>query len=172
MKTKIFVILITLLLIGGCATSKISRVNKSLKVSHEVKTIALSPEENVIADAIGIELFNRGIRIIDSNETTEMMLQAGIKTLKFIGRKSLRKLKEKGIDAYMTVHGYMTSEGNPGSLSVRLTSTHTGEIIAGISWQSGWGGMRGSIAHNIMTSNINDAAEEIADEIILRLKGR
>ena len=107
---------------------------------------------------------------MDSNETTELMVRSNMVDLKFLGRKNLRILKDSGIDGYLTVKAIFHSDGKPSSVSARLSSTHTGELLAGISWQAGWGGQYGSLSHNIMSQNLNDAAEEIAEELVSRFR--
>lgn len=166
---KKIILTVLIVFLFGCATSKLSKSKVRLGSSHPVKVIALAPDGGLMADAIGIELYNHGIRVVDSNETTEIMIQSDISNLKYLERKNLRILKDSGIDGYLTVKVVFMSDGKPSSVSARLSSTHTGELLAGVSWQAGWGGMYGSIAHNIMSQNVNDAAEEIAKELVERL---
>ena len=170
MKKNIVLFVLILILLMGCASSKISKYLKTRDYSHSVEVIALAPDGGVMADAIGIELYNRGIRVMDSNETTGLMMRSNINKLEYLNPKNLRILKENGIDGYLTVKSVFHQDGKPSSVSARLSSTHTGELLAGISWQAGWGGMYGSIAHNIMSQNLNDAAEEIAEELMDRIK--
>lgn len=167
MKQIILFIVVTFF-VNGCATSRISNSKINIGKSHSVKVIALAPDGGLMADAIGIELYNLGLRVVDSNETTEIMVQSNIASLKFLGKKNLRILKDSGIDGYLTVKSFFKADGKPSSVSARLSSTHTGELLAGISWQAGWGGMQGSIAHNIMSQNLNEAAEEIAKALVER----
>ena len=61
-----------------------------------------------------------------------------------------------------TVGGY---DGKPQSASVRLTSTRTGAIVAGLSWQNGWGGEPGSMLDRTKRKDMAEAADEIAKEI-------
>lgn len=168
MKNLVLLLLVILFSIS-CASSKISKSKINVKSSHRVNVIAMAPDGGVMADAIGIELYNLGIRVVDSNETTEIMIRSNVASLKFLERKNLRILKDAGIDGYLTIKAVFLADGKPSSVSARLSSTHTGELLAGISWQAGWGGMYGSIAHNVMSQNVNDAAEEIANELSERL---
>ncbi len=60
-------------------------------------------------------------------------------------------------------------DGQPQSASVRVNSTRNGKIIAGVSWQNGWGGMAGSIADRTMRQDLTEAAVEITDSLVEQL---
>jgi hypothetical protein len=60
-------------------------------------------------------------------------------------------------------------DGKPQSASVRLNSTKTGAIVAGVSWQNGWGGQAGSMADRMQRKDLADAADEIARNIAKNL---
>ena len=70
---------------------------------------------------------------------------------------------------HLTHPGADGNDGLPQSASVRINSTHTGEILAGVSWQNGWGGQSGSIADRTMRKDLTKAAEEIVSEIVSTL---
>jgi len=86
--------------------------------------------------------------------------------------QGLEKLQKKGIDAYLTVKGASAYDGQVQSASARASSTHTGRIIAGVSWQNGWGGRAGSIADRTMRKGLAEAAKEIADALAESLPQR
>jgi len=79
--------------------------------------------------------------------------------------QGLSRLKEKGIDAYLTVKSAGAYDNQPQSASARATSTHSGRVIAGISWQNGWGGQAGSMADRTMRKGLAEAAQEIASAL-------
>ncbi len=56
------------------------------------------------------------------------------------------------------------------SVSARVTSTHTGQIISGVSWQNGDGGVPGSPADRVMRQGLAEAAQTIAKEIAKNLR--
>jgi hypothetical protein len=51
-----------------------------------------------------------------------------------------------------------------------MNSTDTGQILAGVTWQNGWGGECGSMADRTMRSGLSQAARQIADALAARLK--
>ena len=53
-------------LMSACGGSKVS-LTPGQPVGHAVNTIALAPSGGLLADAIGIELFNRGYTVVDTS---------------------------------------------------------------------------------------------------------
>ena len=75
MKTISVTLLLALVAtLGGCATSKISSAPVSIQRAHDVKVIAFAPGGGLVADAVGVELANRGFTVIDSSTTSNMMV--------------------------------------------------------------------------------------------------
>ncbi len=64
------VLIFVLLILASCAGSKVSTVGMLSSPTHAVRSIAMAPSGGLLADAIAVELFNRGYTVIDSNETT------------------------------------------------------------------------------------------------------
>jgi hypothetical protein len=129
--------------------------------------VALAPSGGVLADAIGIELFNRGFNVIDASEMSNLMARLNIYEIELSTPKNLSILSEQGIDAVLSVKAATGFDGLPQSASVRATRTSTGEIIAGLSWENGWGGSAGSIADRSMRKDVASAAEEIVDGLLV-----
>ena len=73
------------------------------------------------------------------------------------------------MDAVLSARAVAGYDNTPQSASVRVNSTHTGDILAGISWQNGWGGQAGSMADRTMRADLSQAASEIAEELANRL---
>lgn len=172
MKMKNLNIIWFLLLAGimsGCASSQVSRLPVAAKPSHPVKAIALAPEGGLLAEAVGIELSNLGYTIIDSSSTSKLMVRLNIDEVEIATPQGLEKLKNKGIDAFLTVKGSGAYDGQVQNASARASSTHTGRIIAGVSWQNGWGGQAGSIADRTMRKGLTEAAQEIAHALATSL---
>jgi hypothetical protein len=61
-------------------------------------------------------------------------------------------------------------DDQPQSATARVNSTHNGRVLAGASWQNGWGGRAGSIADRTMRRGLAQAAREIADALVPRLR--
>jgi hypothetical protein len=51
-----------------------------------------------------------------------------------------------------------------------MTSTQTGEVLAGVTWQNGWGGMAGSISDRVMRKGLSEAASEISAALAERMR--
>lgn len=135
-----------------CHTSQVSRlpVITGGQSTHSVGAIAMAPEGGLLAEAVGIELSNLGYIIIDSASISKLLVRLNMDEVEIATPQGLGKLKEKGIDAFLTVKSAGAYDGQIQNASARASSTHTGRIIAGVSWQNGWGGMAGSIADRTM----------------------
>ena len=46
-----------------------------------------------------------------------------------------------------------------------MTSTENGALIAGVTWQNGFGGQAGSVVDRVMRKGLSQAASEIANEL-------
>lgn len=113
-----------------------------------------------------MELFNDGVTVIDPEQTRGILGHLGISEIQIATPESYVALHKAGIDALLVVKGVMAYDGTPESASVRLTSMPTGEVVAGLTWQNGWGGMRGSIADRTMRKNLAQAASEISGALM------
>jgi hypothetical protein len=51
-----------------------------------------------------------------------------------------------------------------------LSSTENGALIAGVTWQNGFGGQAGSVADRVMRKGLAQAATEIANELAGRIR--
>jgi hypothetical protein len=156
----------------ACAGSRISTVSlgDGRKVDHPVKTIAMAPSGGLFADAIAVELANRGFHVIDTAQTSQLLVRLNLNEVEVTQPQNLARLRDGGIDAYLSARAAAGYDGRPQSASVRVNSTYNGTIIAGLSWQNGWGGMAGSMADRTMRKDLVQAAIEIAEELTKRLK--
>ena len=142
----ILFIVLSMLVFSSCGGSKLSYVGGSSKISVPINTIALDPNGGILADAIGVELLNSGFNVIDTQKVTALMARLNLDEISIMQPTSLVKLKDSGIDAFLSVKAAAGYDGLPQSASARLNSTHDGKIISGVSWQNGWGGAAGSPA--------------------------
>lgn len=152
----------------GCAGPSMS-INQSPEISRQINSVAIAPGSGVLGDAIGLELFNLGVRVMDSNQATSIIGRAGLSEFEITTIKGYVLLREQGIDSVLVSKAIMASDGTPESASVRITDTETGALLAGVSWENGWGGQRGSVADRTMRNNTSDAAQDIARELEKRL---
>lgn len=157
--------IVSTLILAACASSKISTVPVVGGVTHSVKSIAMAPDGGLLADAVAVDLSNRGFSIIDSATTSKMMVRLNLNEVEITRPEGLVKLREQGIDAFLTVRAAAGYDQQPTSASARINSTHTGRVLAGITWQNGWGGQEGSIADRQHRKGLVEAATEIADAL-------
>jgi len=158
----IFVVFLSIVALS-CGSSSVSSVKGSLPPNIK---IALAPSGGVLADAIGVELFNRGYTIFDTNQMSNMLVTLNLSEIEMMTPKSLKLIHDRGIDAIISVKAVSGSDGNPQSASIRINSTSTGEILAGLSWQNGWGGQEGSILDRSMRKGLAESAKEIVNYLI------
>jgi hypothetical protein len=137
--------------------------------TEKIETLAIAPGSGVLGDAIGLELFNLGIRVVDANQANSIIGRAGLSEFEVTTSKGYMALREKGIDAVLTAKTIMAQDGIPESASVRITDTKEGHLAAGVSWENGWGGQKGSIMDRTMRDNMSETAQEIAEELYDRM---
>jgi len=165
------VVLITAL--TGCAFSRLSySTAPSTSISHDVRTIAVAPRGGLLADAIAIEFAKAGYQVVDTLQMTRLLIRLKIGELEITEPQNLALLKGAGIDAYLFVRAVAGYDGRPQSVNAILNSTHTGLVIAGVTWRNGWGGQTGSIADRTMRKNIPEAARDIGAALLRALPGK
>lgn len=163
MKIKVAVSCLLIFLLASCASSKMAQV---VGLVPPGLRIALAPSGGVMADAIGIELFNRGWTVIDTAQMSNMMLRYNMTEIELSKPENLQILKDQGIDGVLVVRSVVGYDGRPQSAVARINSTKSwGEIIAGVSWENGWGGQAGSIMDRSKRKDITGAAREIVDAL-------
>ena len=171
MSIKRFIVLFcAALALSACASAKVAQSVRGNYVGPPIRTVAIAPGGGALADSVGVELFNRGINVVDSEQTQGILGHVGISEIQIATPQSYAALRSAGADALLIVKGVMGADGTPESASARLTSTATGEVVAGITWQNGWGGMRGSIADRTMRKNLAEAASEVSDSLMQRMQ--
>lgn len=162
--------LLALIILSGCASSKISTIPVSGRLSTSVRVIAFDPGGGLLADAVGVELSNRGFTVLDSATTSKLMTRLNLNEVEIATPVGLEKLKSQGVDAYPTVRAAGGHDQQVQSASARVNSTDTGQVVAGITWQNGWGGEAGSIADRTMRKGLAEAAAEIAEALVKSLR--
>jgi hypothetical protein len=159
------------LLITGCASSRVSSLPTSSSVrTAPIQVIALDPNGQLLCEAVGVELANKGYTIIDSAATAKLLSSLGVGPAQMQQPQALSKMRAEGIHAVLVVKAAGGYDMQPQSASVRLSSTQGGQTIAGLTWQNGYGGMAGSVADRMMRKGLTDAAAEIADALQARLQ--
>lgn len=88
-----------LIILTGCASSKVSTLPTKETPKHNVETIALAPDGGLLADAVGIELFNKGFTVIEPADTSRLLVRLDLSEIDLSKPQNLRKLKDQGIDS-------------------------------------------------------------------------
>lgn len=80
----------------ACAGSRLSTVSvdDGRKGDHPVKTIAMAPSGGVFADAIVVELANRGFHIIDTAQTSQLLVRLNMNEIEVTQPQNLVRLRE------------------------------------------------------------------------------
>lgn len=170
MKNIIMVASLGLMLVG-CSSAKVTSINVSPStITHKVNSIAIAPNGGLIGEAVSIQLSNLGFEVVDPGSLKSVLARANLSEYEVSSSVGLEVLKEKGIDAYLVVKGARSYDNQLESVSARVTSTHTGQIISGVSWQNGYGGVPGSPADRVMRQGLAEAAQTIATEIAKSLR--
>mgnify|MGYP000031128157 CR=1 FL=1 len=154
------------LFLMGCAASKVSSMPVSGVPTHPINAIAIAPDSGILAEAVAVDLSNRGYTVIDSSTTSKMMVRLNLSEIEVSKPVGLTKLKDQGIDALLYVKAVGANDGRPISASARVISTYSGKVISGVTWQNGWGGKAGSIADRSMRKGLSEAAAEITDALV------
>jgi hypothetical protein len=171
-KKTITAVLLLVMLLSGCASSKLSSIPVSDQGVRTVNAIAFMPGGGLVADAVGVELANRGFTIIDSATVSSMMVRLNLNEVEIIKPEGLAKLKDQGIDAVLSVRAAGSYDSQPQSVSARMNSTLNGKVIAGVTWQNGYGCAPGSPCDRMWRKGLTDVASEIADALAQRVKSK
>ena len=123
-----------------------------------------------MADAVGIELAARGFNIVDTSQVSQILYRENMNEFQVSQPQGLKLLAGQGIDALLSVKASGAYDGQPEAASARVNDTRSGAVIAGVTWQNGWGGRQGSIADRAMRKGLNEAAAEIATALAPQLQ--
>lgn len=162
--TILFLISFSLFLIS-CSGSSVSLVGGK-DPGHQVRVIAINPNGGILGDAIAIELSTYDINVVDPAQLSNIVARLNLNEFEIGSPQNLMKLQNEGIDGYLVVKVAAGYDGLPQSATARLNSTHNGQLIAGVSWQNGYGGQAGSMADRMMRSDVSSAAKEIVKELV------
>lgn len=161
---------IAMVALVACAGSRLTETTRTEYRGAGIRSVAIAPGGGPLTDAIGVELFNYGIDVVDAQQTVNILGRVGLTEFQITTKESFQALRNAGADAVLVVKSVMADDGTPESAVARLTSTSTNELLVGISWQNGWGGQRGSIADRVMRQNLAEAATQIAKELAKRMR--
>ncbi|MCK9424965.1 MAG: hypothetical protein M0Q21_02875 [Ignavibacteriaceae bacterium] len=166
---QLYFVLISVSIFYGCAGSSISLVGGK-NPGHPVNVIAINPNSGILGDAIAIEIASYDINVVDPAQLTNIVARLNLNEFEIGTPQNLLKLKDQGIDGYLVVKVASGYDGLPQSASVRLNSTYNGQLIAGVSWQNGYGGQATSMLDRAMRKDVSSAAKEIVAKLIKNIK--
>ena len=171
MTKKIYFISILILsfFIVSCGGSTLSTVGGK-SAGHPVNVIAMNSGGGILGEAIAIELTNYNLTVIDPSEFSSIIGRLDINEFELAAPQNLTRLKDEGIDAYLVVKSQVGYDDLPQSASVRVTSTHNGKLISGVSWSNGYGMKKDSWTDRIMRVDLPTAAKEIVKALIKNLQ--
>jgi hypothetical protein len=155
-----------MMITAGCASQSIEVSRAPYPASRKVIRIALMPGGGVLAEAVGIQIMAQGFDVVDMSTSTAASLRANLDEIEFTKPSNLRTLAgEYGVDGVLIVKTVAGYDGKPNSATARVLDTANGRLLAGVTWQNGKGGERGSAADNLMRSDVSVAAKKIAEGI-------
>lgn len=149
--------------LAACAISGASSGPTVPGSAVTVQSVAMMPGGGLLADAVAVELMNRGFSVVDPSQTTNLMVRLNMTEIEVSQPQGLARLRAEGIAALLMVRASGGYDGQPQSASARMTSTADGKLLAGVTWQNGFGGQAGSIADRVMRQGLSGAASEIAN---------
>ena len=158
-------LIVSMVLLSGWAGPRMNVSRTPGALPQVVRTVALMPSGGVLADAVGIELLNFGLDVVDTATVTSLMARFNLTEVELAHPQNIRKLADEGIDTILLVKSVAGYDDRPESASVRLVSTATGRLIIGATWQNGKGGAKGSAADGVMRVNLSGVARKIAKGI-------
>lgn len=161
----LLVLSLTCLMVTGCAAPQLNVVRSQTPLESPIRTIALMPSGGVLADAIGLELLRFGFNVIDTGKISGLMIRDNLNEIEVTQPQNLSRLYNDGIDAVILVRSVAGYDGRPQSASVKIVHTKTGQLVAGVNWQNGRGGVQGSMADQDARVDLVVAAQQIANAL-------
>jgi hypothetical protein len=125
-------------LLLGCAAHRVVSVGRFPTIDPPLKTIALAPSGGIFADVIGIELSARGYTIADTGTTLALLVMMHKTPDDLFMPEVMAKLKDRGIDAILTVQKTDGEDGLPQTVQIRLYGTEPVADLGGVAWRNGW----------------------------------
>jgi len=163
-------LLALLLLLAGCTSARLIETIHTAYTGPPARCVAIDPRGGILADEIAMELYNSGLNVLDADQTSLLASRTGVSEFHINSPEGHEALRTDGVDALLVVKSLMSWDGTPQTVTVRLISTHTSQIITGLSWQNGWGGDIGSVLDRSMRKDIPEAAGQIAEALLTRIR--
>jgi hypothetical protein len=156
-------------LVAGCAGARLGDTVRSEYAGPAIRTVAVAPGGGLVAEGVAVQLQNNQIAVVGPSETISILEQAGLTRAQIAGETGFQELVKHNVDALLVMRSLYGWDGHPQSVSVRLISTRSSEVITGFAWENGWGGDLGSVADRIMRRDSAEAARQIAAGLLERM---
>jgi hypothetical protein len=148
---RALLMLCLVLLLNGCAASRVTPVGRFHSIEPPLTRIALAPNGGTFADLLGMELAGQGYTIVDTGSTLALLVFMQKTPDDLLSPQVMAMLKQRGIDAVLVVQKVDGKNGPLQTVHIRLYSTEQVAEIGGIDWENGW-----------IRLGVLEAAEEIA----------
>lgn len=156
--------------LNACGGSRVTATVSSLSTGHPpLRRLAVTPGGGVFADAVGLQLAGRGHAVLTGREVAAILIQDSLALTEVLTTDGLKALRSRGVDAVLVIDSVIDPAGRVRRALVKLTSAHSGGVVAGFSWENAWGGVPGSAADQIMRKDMPAAATEVADVLTRQL---
>lgn len=156
-------------LLAACAGARLGNTVLSEYDGPTIRTVAVAPGGGLVAEAVAARLQTERLTVVEPNETISILEQAGVTRSQIAGEAGFQELVKHNVDALLVMRSLYGWDGHPQSVSVRLISTRTAEVITSFLWENGWGGELGSVADRIMRRDSAEAAQQIAAGLLERM---
>ena len=146
-----FLLVVFISVIASCASRPAPPTGKHVAPIRSIAIVTGDP----LASAIGIELFNQGFRTFEVPATQDLT------------PKALQSLAIGGVDGVLVVRSTRRGfDSLPGSASLRLVSTHTGETVAAFTWSNSVPAAPSSPADRVVRKSLTDVARELIQTLL------
>lgn len=130
--------LLLVLLLNGCLTSRAIPVGRFQSIDPPLKSFALAPNGGIFADFIGIALSGQGYTIVDTGATLALLVLMQRPQADLLSPEVMAQLEARGMDAVLVVQKADGEDGLPQTVQVRLHSTAQKADVGGVDWKNGW----------------------------------
>jgi len=165
-----FLIIVFAIVLTSCFVSPKVIVSMARHPDKDIRSIALLPGGGVLADAVGFELMAQGYNVVDAGQVKGLLARLGMTEIEIAQPENMQVIAQKGIDAILIVKSVGGYDSRPQSASIKLISVPSGQILIGATWQQGKAGAQGSPADQGARVDVGDAAKQIAEAVIDKLK--
>jgi hypothetical protein len=163
------------ILLTGCGGSSLVMKDGAVPPASPLHLIATVSKENppVFTDALTEALSQAGYGILSSGRTISLFRKLGLEPDDLSDPQVLANLKERRIDAVMTLSVEAITDRRGRTLldkvDIRVMGTKEGEQFSTVEWNNSWGCAPGSPCDRANRMSPSEAAAEIAQALVRQL---